>query len=235
MNEVRLLSRLQSIDLEIDSASLELNQVQAGFGQSPELVAAREALEESRRLLHEAQTAQRELEWEFERLTNKLGEEEEKLYGGKVKLSRELENIKREVDILSANRREVEDRLLDVMTEVESDEKNVKNAQDELQEIARIWENGQHELNERQNFIQDRLVELKTSRKSVAVSAAPAIIAHYEELRRIKQGRGVVRIERNTCQGCRIGLPTTTVQHVRIGKEIVHCPSCGRILFIEQH
>ena len=52
----------------------------------------------------------------------------------------------------------------------------------------------------------------------------------YENLRRVKQGRGVARIERGTCQGCRLSLPTHLVQRVRTGGLLVQCPSCERIL-----
>ena len=48
--------------------------------------------------------------------------------------------------------------------------------------------------------------------------------------RRAKAGRAVARVERGTCQGCRITLPTHLVQRVRAGGMLVQCPSCERIL-----
>jgi predicted nucleic acid-binding Zn-ribbon protein len=52
----------------------------------------------------------------------------------------------------------------------------------------------------------------------------------YENLRLKRQGRAVARVERGTCQGCRIGLPTHLVQRVRTGAMLVQCPTCERIL-----
>jgi len=60
----------------------------------------------------------------------------------------------------------------------------------------------------------------------------PTNLSLYETLRREKRGRAVSRIERATCLGCRIALPMGVVQHVRAGRELVFCPSCGRVLYV---
>jgi predicted nucleic acid-binding Zn-ribbon protein len=54
-------------------------------------------------------------------------------------------------------------------------------------------------------------------------------IGLYEKLRTAKQGRAVATVLRETCQGCRISLPSNLVQRMRAGAT-VQCVSCERIL-----
>ena len=60
-------------------------------------------------------------------------------------------------------------------------------------------------------------------------TAAPTL-ARYDELRRIRRGVAVARIDRNMCLGCRTTLSTSEVQKARQG-QVAYCSSCGRILY----
>ncbi|MDR2403154.1 MAG: C4-type zinc ribbon domain-containing protein [Spirochaetaceae bacterium] len=47
-------------------------------------------------------------------------------------------------------------------------------------------------------------------------------------------GRGIVAIKSGVCTGCHMILPAQFANIVRLGKEIVFCPYCSRILFYEE-
>ena len=234
MNETRTLHQLQTIDSEVDALTQESANVQARIGETAELLEARQRLDDARQRLHNHQTAQREQEWQVDILTEKTTKEEDRLYRGQIHSSRELESIRKEVEILKGSRRKLEDAILDLMVEVEQMQAEVASQQAELARVSAEWEDNQRTLAERQAQVEARLAELGRARKALASTLGADVLATYEDLRRMGRGRAVARIERNTCQGCRISLPMSIVQHVRAGRELVHCPSCRRVLFAER-
>lgn len=234
MNEARTLYQLQTIDLEVDALTQEIEGVEARIGETEGLAGARQQLDDIRRKLHELQTAQQELEWEVERLSEKIGREEGRLYRGQVRNPKELDALRRDVENLKRNRSEVEDRILEVMAEVEQTQAEAEASQKELGRIVGEWEEEQRMLADRQAELAARLVQLRQGRQASAAVVPAGLLAAYEDLRRTKRGRAVARIERNTCQGCHISLPMSIVQHARTGRELVYCPSCGRVLFAER-
>jgi predicted nucleic acid-binding Zn-ribbon protein len=59
-------------------------------------------------------------------------------------------------------------------------------------------------------------------------------VAAYDRLRRRRRGVAVVRVERGTCLGCRLTVPTVVLQRARSGTNPnpVQCPSCERMLYV---
>jgi uncharacterized protein len=230
MNEARTLDQIQGVDLEIDGLGQELASARSQVGETEELRGARERLDDARKRFHELEASQRELEAEVEDAAEKIGVEERKLYQGQNRSPRELSGIQREVDNLKKARRATEDRLLDVMDLLEHSQAELEAQEKALATVTAEWETGQADLKVRETELEARLAERKQARAKVAATVPPSTLATYERLRRDRGGRGIARIERNACQGCRITLPTSIVAHARLGRELVTCPSCGRIL-----
>jgi uncharacterized protein len=230
MNEARALDQLQGVDLEIDGLNRELAAVHGQIGETEELRGARERLDEARSRFHQLEASQRALEADVEDAAEKIRVEESKLYQGGNRSPKELSGIQREVEGLKTNRRSIEDRLLDVMDQLEHSQVELDAQDKALATVTAEWETSQAELKNRETEISRRLSERKQVRDRSAATVPASALAMYEKLRKDRGGRGVARIERNACQGCRITLPTSIVSHARQGRELVTCPSCGRIL-----
>jgi len=230
MNEARALDHLQSVDLEIDALNQELVDVRGRVGETEELRTAREGLDAARKRIHQLESAQRELEGAIEDAAEKIQSEEKKLYQSGNRSPRELTGIQREVEILKRDRRATEDRVLDIMDQLERSQADLDAQEKALATITAGWQADQEGLKSREVELSARLVERKQDRDRSAATVPSSVLATYESLRRNGGGRGVARIERNACQGCRITLPTSVVAHARLGRELVSCPSCGRIL-----
>jgi uncharacterized protein len=230
MNEARTLDQLQAIDLEIDALNQELESVQSQFGETDDLRRARAKVDEMHKRLHQLETAQRELEYESEDIAQKVKTEEAKLYQGRSRSPKELAGIQHEVEHLKGNRLAVEDRLLDLMDQYEKAQAEAAVDGQAASATTVDWEASQAALTGRQADLVARLADRKQARAKVVAIVPPSTLTTYETLRRNRAGRGVSRIERNACQGCRITLPTSIVTHARLGRELIFCPSCGRIL-----
>lgn len=232
VNMARKLYELQEIDLEIDAKNEALALVVSRLGDSEALAEARVSLATEEERLVELERSQRDVEREVEDLRSKVALLEEKLYGGSVKNPKELASLQEQVEHLKRKRRGQEDKVLDIMTEVEAMQKNVSLKSREVARIDEDWRAEQATLSGEQAELNAALADLDQKRKDLISRIDAASLELYQGLRRKRQGRAVAKVEQGMCQGCRIVLPLNVLQRARIGQELVQCSSCERILYL---
>ena len=232
MNHIRQLFALQEIDLEVDARRNRLDALEAQLGESEDLLQARQAVEAQRDLLAELEKKQRELEWAIDDLTSKLEPEEKKLYGGSIKNIKELTALQLEVESRHKHKRELEDRLLDIMTHLEQAQQDLERCQKALETIQTAWESQQKDILAELGSLETELSALKQRRQAVVGEIPHPLLNLYESVRASRGGLAVVKAERGMCQGCRITLPTSDLQRARTGEMVVQCSSCARLLYV---
>lgn len=232
VSTVRQLYELQEIDLEIDAKNEALALVVSRLGESEALEEVRVSLATDEERLMELERSQRDVEREVEDLRSKVALLEEKLYGGSVKNPKELASLQEQVEHLKRKRRGQEDKVLDIMTEVEAMQKNVSLKSREVARIDEDWRAEQAMLSGEQAELNAALADLDQKRKDLISRIDAASLELYQGLRRKRQGRAVAKVEQGMCQGCRIVLPLNVLQRARIGQELVQCSSCERILYL---
>ena len=173
---------------------------------------------------------QRSVEWEIEGITSKLTTAEKELYSGKIRNPKELTNLQHETDGLKAKRTELEDKVLEIMEQVEITTKNVAALDSELKELEAEWQSQQQELSARMEQLKATVSTLKHKQQLLTAEIDPQVIEVYHELKK-QRGTAVAKVEQGICRGCRISLPITELQRARSGS-LVRCSSCGRILFL---
>ena len=72
--------------------------------------------------------------------------------------------------------------------------------------------------------------ELLHRRENVVVRMMKPLYAHYERIRKAKDGRGVAHIMDGACGGCFAVIPQQTQVNIRKQIDIVLCETCGRII-----
>jgi len=217
----------------MDSAVARLSEAEAQLGETEELVAARELLDQRRGEVHQVQERQKALDWDAEEVRGKALEIEGKLYGGTVKNPKELEDFQADLSSLRAQLRKREDALLEVMLELEDAETALKEAQAALTEVEAIWKADQASLTETQAALKGEIEALDGKRSRQLDGMDRAALSLYQTLRERRQGAAVAVVERGLCQGCRITLPMSILQKARSGLGLVQCVSCERILLVK--
>jgi hypothetical protein len=226
------LLALQETDLAMDSAMARLSEAEAQLGETEELVAARELVDQRRGETHQVQERQKTLDWDAEEVRRKALEIEGKLYGGTVKNPKELEDFQADLSSLQSQLRKREDALLEVMLELEDAETALKEAQAALAEVESAWNANQASLAETQAALKGEIEALEVKRSRQMDGMDRAALSLYQTLRERRQGAAVAVVERGLCQGCRITLPMSILQKARSGLGLVQCVSCERILLV---
>jgi predicted nucleic acid-binding Zn-ribbon protein len=230
MSVTKQLYQLQEVDLELESTEHALRQVASQLGESEAVTGARSKLAAEYQRLEELNRQQRSVEWEIDDLTSKLSTIEEELYSGRIRNPKELANLQHEIDGLKARRRQLEDKALEVMDQVELTTTNVTTLDSELKVSEAEWHHQQQQLSADLEQLKTVLSDLENRRQLMVADIDPQVVSVYQALKKQK-GTAVARVEQGICRGCRISLPITELQRTRSGS-LVRCSSCGRILFL---
>lgn len=232
MSDVDRLVELQEVDLQADDVAQQLQAVEAQLGPSSAAEAARADLARRRARLHRVEVALKEREWDASQLDEKIAAVDKKLYGGTVRNPRELSDLQRDVEGLRHNKSGLEERMLALMDEQETESSGVRNVAAEFERLTTAWTTEQAELKEKRGALRERLAALGAERARRAEHISAPTLAIYDERRRTRRGRAVAKVERNMCLGCRTSLALHEVQRARAGRELAFCSSCGRILHV---
>lgn len=232
MSKGRQLYEFQEVDLEIEAKREALAGVESRIGESEALAEARALMAREQERLAELDKNQRLGEWEVEDLRSKTAGLEQKLYGGSVINPKELISLQEQVEHLKKGRRGQEDKLLDIMTEVEATQKRIAGKRKEVEEMEENWRQEQSSLLREQSELMASLASLEQRREDLAARIDAASLELYQDLRQKRQGRAVAKVEQGMCQGCRLVLSMTELQRARMAQELVQCSSCQRILYL---
>jgi predicted nucleic acid-binding Zn-ribbon protein len=224
------LFALQEIDLRRDGRRALIADIDARVGETEEVLEARTRLDQARAELDALRRQQRDLDGQLEDLDAKIGPVETRLYGGSVRNPKELTDLQKELTALKARRSGLDDRGLSLLDAIEAAEDAVRRAEADLQRVEANWKHDQAALQAERARAEGESQSLLRERELRTAGMDPGALALYENLRGLKQGRPVARVERGICQGCRLTVPTYLVARIRAGGELIQCPSCERIL-----
>ncbi len=230
MSVTKQLYQLQEVDLELESNEQALNQIASQLGESEAVVGVRNRLVLEQERLEDLERQQRSVEWELDDLTSKLAAAEKELYSGKIRNPKELTNLEHETDLLKSRHTQLEEKVLEIMDQVEFTTKSVATIDSELGALKAEWQNQQQQLLAQMEQLKTILSNLNHKRQLLAAEVDPQTIEIYHQLKKQK-GTAVAKVEQGICRGCRISLPITELQQARSGS-LVRCGSCGRILFL---
>ena len=231
MTVVQQLYDLLGVDEEIDRHNQSISSLTAALEDTRQLEETRQAVEDTKAVLGKQQAERRDLELTADASQQKSAEVEGKLYGGTVKIPRELQDLQAEFNMLKEQQRKHEESLLQALEVVEETETSLNALEGSLQEMEASWQVDKARMLEEMSGLQQSLVQLQQKRDGMSALVSPVHLRMYDGLRSTRQGLAVVKIERGACQGCRITLPTRVVQQASTSVEPVKCPSCSRILY----
>lgn len=224
------LWRLQETDSALDSRRATIDDASARLDEPEEIDAARIDLAEKTRVHREAESSQKDLELQADDVKSKIAPAEEKLYSGKIKNPKELGDLQLDIDQHKRQLSAIEDQDIEALSTVETAEREMHAAAEHLETLEAAWREELAELTERIERLTAEVAEYEAERAEQAADVARDLLSVYDHVRRAHQGKGVARLDRNLCLGCRISLPTSTVNKARAGSALVQCPNCERIL-----
>jgi predicted nucleic acid-binding Zn-ribbon protein len=147
----------------------------------------------------------------------------------------------REYEALDKEIKDATEREKKVRSELQHEEKNLAEIGESLEKDEKLIQAQEEELAGSKGKIakvvaefQEKYARLEDKEKETNRDIDPDICFKFERIIKSKQGKGIVAVKGNVCDGCHMILPAQFANKVRRGEEIVFCPYCSRILFFQE-
>jgi predicted nucleic acid-binding Zn-ribbon protein len=232
MSRSTLLFRLQQIDSQLDNAHTRIEEIDTKLTDNKDLIKAEQYNTIHIEKLNKVKDQLRSAEREVDNQRNKLELAEAKLYSGKVKNPKELQDLQNESAALKRYLNVLEDRQLEVMLLVEEAEEKLSEAKTNLQEVQIQSSDQKEKLNKERTNLLREVERLDIERHTVIGSVNSEDEYNYQRLREKRSGVAVACIKDNTCSACGSTLTAALIQSAQSSNHLVHCPSCRRIIFV---
>lgn len=228
--DVKTLIELQQVDNDISALTsrIELTpqEVQALKNQLNDFL---HIWDERKSRLAANQKERRDLDGEVQAIRAKIAKHRDQLY--EVKTNEQYRAMLKEVEGEEANLRKAEDRILEKMVDAEQVEKQIREAAARLEsEKARIeTEIGRLEAVRRE--AERERGALLARRETLTPALTDGVLAHYERLRRGRNGLALAEVRDGLCTGCHVRLRPQAYNEIRTQDVYMTCEACARILY----
>src|SRR5215469_15839154 len=205
--EMEQVTRLQSLDLRIAEFEREVGALPKHIAQIERALDSHlRRLEADRAALAANQKERKRLEDDGKAEGQKISKLKDQMLGAKT--NEQYRAFQYEIDFCEQAIRKADDRILDLMSEAEPLDANVKTAE-----------------------VQKQLEQSKAERKSMVGALKPATYSTYERIRKKWHGSAVAEVLEGRCTACQIQLRPQFFQDLRHSEHMMQCESCGRILY----
>jgi predicted nucleic acid-binding Zn-ribbon protein len=196
-----------------------------------ELREALEGVKSADEVWFEAEQNRRRSEEEAQGQQIRIQQAESSLYGGKVQNPKELQDLQADIGSLKRHLAALEERELEAMLRSEEAQAALGQAQEKLQKLQVRLGDEHRELIAEREALQRDLQSLRAEREAAVSAVAAERLSIYEDLRRERRGVAVAEVSEDACGACGTTLTAALQQSARHTTQLVHCPSCGRILY----
>lgn len=225
------LFQLQKIDSQIDQGSARIREINAKIDGDLRVQEAQLQIETAQAALKAAEAGLKKIEHENAAKQVKLEQEEATLYGGKVKVPKELQDLQHEVASIKRAIAILEDQQLDAMMLVEEAQSKYDTAQRHLVQTQSEFASDHAVLLGESGMLAIIGDRLQAERAAVVNQIPAATLEAYDRLRKNKRGVAVAIISDNGCSACGTELTAADRQTARSPIQEFHCPSCGRFIY----
>jgi len=232
-----MLPELQNL-LELQKADAEILRLKEEIAALPRRVAAiEEKLAGTRSVLEKAKTAmknddaaRRKYETSIQDLQQKISKYRDQMLD--VKTNDQYRALQHEIDFSQAEIRSIEDKILELMVNAESREKQVKSADAELKEETAEIEKEKAQARQTTAEDEKQLAHWNAQRDKLREGVPADLLRHYERVQKLRK-TGISEVRDHKCMACQVMLRPQTYNEVRSGNQVVICDSCQRILYFD--
>jgi predicted nucleic acid-binding Zn-ribbon protein len=214
---------VQSRKKERDTIPAELTEVDREYREKVDTVAR------LKQRVAEAELERRRANAELSEHRDKLRKYQAQLRG--VQNSREYGAVLNEIDAVEKLVRAAENRILELEDEIQTATKDLASREELLpleteqhEERLKDWRVEQRSINEEVAAAEEEIAKLEGAMH-------PRDRAEFQRLMEKKGGLAIVLVTANSCSACHVKIRPAALQSLKVGREIIYCDSCKRILY----
>ena len=228
--DLAALYEVQQIDTRIHDLERERDALDSGAELRAQVEGACAQAQAARDELRAMEIELRDAELQMKTHEAKKKDYEDRLYSGRVRNPKEIDDMQREVQMLGEHVDKLEDKALNLMEQIEPRRAAVAHMELALREqeaeLARVV--AQYETESAR--IAAEIAALRSQRAQLVPAVPADLLRRYDELRARRANLGIVMVTSEMCPGCRIAVSVDTMRQLKRGARVC-CESCGRILY----
>ncbi|GAT34160.1 hypothetical protein TSACC_22584 [Terrimicrobium sacchariphilum] len=224
--------------LTLQDRDQRLRALQTELANLPQERAAKEKLiADSAARLEKAKTRAKEIEVEKRNLETEAQAKRDSIARYRqqqlqTRKNEEYSALAHEIEAAEKVISSIEDRELELMDEAERLKPEISAAEKTHSEEKTKIELVIKSLDEKKGNLESRIGEVKKERDAATAGIDEDVLDRYQRLFKTKNGNPVVALEHEVCMGCHMKVTTQTVVQVKAHTDVIHCPQCGRMLYI---
>jgi predicted nucleic acid-binding Zn-ribbon protein len=228
--DIKQAIRLQILDDRTAALTKEIADLPKHVAEiEKKLESHQRRLDADRAALAANQKERKRLEGEIQAQEQKISKLKNQMM--EAKTNDQYHAFQHEIDFCQQEIRRFEDRILELMTESDPLEKNVKAAEIALAAEKKQVEAEKKQAQERTAVDQKEIDGLKAERVGIVAEMSSKVFAEYERIRKGRAGVAIAEAVNGRCSKCNIMLRPQFMQELKRGDTIMVCESCKRMLY----
>lgn len=224
--------------IELEKVDREITRLTEEIAALPKKVAAIEAklsddkaaVEKAKAAIKNNESVRRKHEADIQSFQQKIIKYREQ--SSSVKTNDEYRALMHEVEFAEKQISGCEDKILELMISLESDEKSLKTAEADLKQEAAEVEKEKAEARTRTAEDEKLLAGLDQQREALRREVTDSSLAHYDRVMRQRKF-AIAEARDSKCQACYVMLRPQIWQELKTNEQMITCSSCGRILYYD--
>jgi len=228
--DLTLAIRLQEVDNRLADLNREISALPKHIAEiEKKLISHERKLEADRAALAANQKERKKCDGDIQVQEQKIS----KLKGQmlEAKSNDVYRTFQNEIEFCQKEIRKSEDRTLELMSESEPLDKNVKAAEAALKVEKAQVEAEKQQARERTAVDKQASADLQKERAEIVAAITPAVYQRYARVCKMRRGIGVAEAVDGRCSVCNMAMRLQFFQELRRGDQVMACESCLRILY----
>jgi predicted nucleic acid-binding Zn-ribbon protein len=151
-----------------------------------------------------------------------------------VKTNKQYDTLAREVDHAQEKITKLQREMDELEGKAEFAKEDAEKLRPEIETLQAEFADRKKELAAVNKEHEDEELKLQHQREKIVSRVSKADYQMYDRIRKAKEGRAIVQVQRNSCGGCFNRVTPQRVLELRKNSTLITCERCGRILVSDE-
>jgi len=228
--DLELAVRLQELDNRVTELTREVSALPKHIAEiEKKLETNTRKLEADRAALSANQKDRKKTEGDIQLQEQKIGKLRDQML--EAKTNEQYRAFQHEIEFCEKEIRRAEDHILELMSESEPLDRNVKAAELALNKDRAQVDAEKQQAMARTAETRKLLDQLHQERAQVAARLNANVYRQYERIRKGRRGIAIAEAIDGRCSACHMAMRLQFFQDLKRGDQVMTCESCNRILY----
>ena len=229
LTDLENLVELQKADLELARLNTQLEAIPKTIARiEAQLAASRKRVEDARAAIKAGESAKRGFEQEVGSLNEKIAKFRSQ--SSSVKTNEQYKALLSEIAHAEGEIAGYEEKILGVMVNADSLQSQLAAAEAALKSESVEVERQKTEATREADTQRAAAAQAQARSRELRKQMDDSLLATYDRVLK-SRGFAVAEVLEHRCTACQVLLRPQVLSNIRAGQEVVHCDSCGRILY----